>query len=73
MRQVKDVIAEEQVIARKMVKPVRLASGREILTWGIPIKVNEQLEARRLSVPALDQHRAEILSELEHLAERKSA
>ena len=58
---------------RKMVKPLVLASGREIQTWGIPIKVNEQLETRRLSVPGLDQHRAEILLELEHLAERQSA
>ena len=73
VRQVKDVIAEEQVLARRMVKPVVLASGREILTWGIPIKVNEQLEARRLNVPGLDQHRAEILLELDHLAERQSA
>lgn len=73
VRHVKDVITEEQVIARQMVIPTRLASGREILTWGVPIKVNEQLEPRRLSVPALDQHRAEILSELEQLVERNSA
>ena len=71
VRQVKDVIAEEQVLARKMVKPVRLASGRQIQTWGIPIKVNEQVEARKLSVPGLDQHRAEILLELERLTEHQ--
>jgi hypothetical protein len=52
-----------------MVKPARLASGREILTWGVPIKVNEKLESRMLSVPSLDQHRAEILLELDQSAE----
>jgi len=69
VRQVKDVLAEEQVLARNMVKPARLASGREILTWGVPIKVNEKLESRMLSVPSLDQHRAEILLELDQSAE----
>jgi len=36
---------------------------------GVPIKVNEKLESRMLSVPSLDQHRAEILLELDQSAE----
>lgn len=59
-----DVAADEQVRARNMVKPAVLASGREVPTWGVPVKMNEQLESRTLSVPGLDQHRAEILAEL---------
>ena len=69
VRQVKDVLAEEQVLARNMVRPTRLASGREILTWGVPVKINEKLESNILSVPGLDQHRTEILQELDNSKE----
>ena len=58
------VIADEQVMARNMVKPAVLASGREIPTWGVPVKMNEQLESRTLRIPGVDQHRGEILAEL---------
>ena len=68
VRGMSDVAAEEQVIARNMVKPTRLPGGREIPTWGVPVKVNEQLESLSLGVPGLDQHRGEILSELERVA-----
>jgi CoA:oxalate CoA-transferase len=59
-----DVIADEQVLARNMVKPVRLAGGREMGTWGMPVKMNGQLASATLQVPGLDQHRDEILAEL---------
>ncbi len=62
-----DVVADEQVIARKMVKPTRLPNGREIPTWGVPVKVDEQIAATTLSVPGVDQHRSEILAELERI------
>lgn len=65
VRGMNDVIADEQVIARNMVKTARLASGRDIPTWGVPVKINEQLGSRTLAVPAVDQHRGEILAELE--------
>ena len=71
VRQVNDVLAEEQVLSRNMVKPARLASGREVLTWGVPIKVNERLESSILGVPSLDQHRAEILLELIESADQE--
>jgi len=66
VRGVSEVAAEEQVIARSMVKLARLPSGREISTWGVPVKVNEQVGSRTLGVPGVDQHRSEILAELEH-------
>lgn len=69
VRGMSDVATDEQVIARNMVKPTRLPSGREVPTWGVPVKVNEQLESLALSVPGVDQHRGEILAELERLAE----
>ena len=69
VRQVKDVLAEEQVLARNMVRLTRLASGREIPTWGVPVKINEKLESSILSVPGLDQHRTEILQELDNSKE----
>jgi hypothetical protein len=33
----------------------------------VPIKVDERVESQTLAVPALDQHRQEILTELERL------
>jgi len=65
VRKMGDVVADEQVIARKMVKPTRLPSGREIPTWGVPVKANENVESRVLGVPGVDEHREEILRELE--------
>jgi len=65
VRTVAGVAADEQVSARAMVKSVRLASGRNIATWGVPVKAHEELESRALAVPALDEHRAQILAELE--------
>lgn len=70
VRSVKDVAAEPQVLARNMVKPTVLPSGREIPTWGVPIKANEEMASAVLPVPGVDQHRAQILAELEAL-ERK--
>ncbi len=65
VRRLGDVVAEEQVAARNMIKPTRLRSGREIPTWGVPVKVNGQVGSRTLGVPGLDEHRDEILADLE--------
>jgi formyl-CoA transferase len=65
VRKMGDVAADEQVVARKMVKPTRLPNGREIPTWGVPVKANENVESRLLGVPGVDEHREEILRELE--------
>jgi crotonobetainyl-CoA:carnitine CoA-transferase CaiB-like acyl-CoA transferase len=67
VRSTRDVAEGEQVLARNMVKPVRLASGRETTTWGVPVKMNENMSSRTLGIPAVDQHRAEILAELEKM------
>ena len=64
VRGLADVAADPQVRARNMVKPVQLASGREVPTWGVPVKMNETLDAPLLAVPGVDQHRNEILAEL---------
>jgi formyl-CoA transferase/CoA:oxalate CoA-transferase len=61
------VAQDEQILARKMVKPVRLSNGREIPTWGVPVKVNEEVTAPMLAIPGVDQHRAEIIAELERI------
>lgn len=71
VRPMRDVATDEQIVARNMVKPVQLASGRSTTTWGVPVKMNENVASRTLSVPAVDQHRDEILAELERL-ERQS-
>jgi CoA:oxalate CoA-transferase len=65
VRGLSDVIADEQVVARDMIKPTVLASGREIPTWGVPVKAGEQVQSQILGVPGVDQHRNEILAELE--------
>lgn len=73
VRGLEDVIADEQVIARNMIKPAMLAGGREVPTWGTPIKMNEQKESRTLRIPAVDQDRDEILAELERDEARSNA
>jgi crotonobetainyl-CoA:carnitine CoA-transferase CaiB-like acyl-CoA transferase len=72
VRGMSDVARDDQVRARNMVKPVRLASGREIPTWGVPVKLNEDLNTALLAVPAVDQHRGEILAELERIEAQKT-
>ncbi len=71
VRPMRDVAADEQIVARNMVKPVKLASGRDITTWGVPVKMNEDVASRTLSVPGVDQHRGDILAELERLERAK--
>ena len=70
VRTLSEVASDEQVLARKMVQPMRLSNGREISTWGVPVKMNEELASRPLRVPALDEHRNEILAELDRLTAR---
>ncbi|OGA49871.1 MAG: hypothetical protein A3F74_15705 [Betaproteobacteria bacterium RIFCSPLOWO2_12_FULL_62_58] len=67
VRGLNDVVRDEQVNARKMVKSVRLPNGREISTWGVPVKVDGQVAETKLGVPGVDQHRGEILAELERI------
>ena len=67
VRGLDDVVRDEQVNARNMVKPTRLPNGREIPTWGVPVKVNEQVGSATLGVPGIDQHRGEILAELDRI------
>jgi crotonobetainyl-CoA:carnitine CoA-transferase CaiB-like acyl-CoA transferase len=67
VRGMNDVAQDPQVLARQMVKPMRLSSGREVPTWGVPVKVNEKAATAVLAVPAVDQHRVEILAELERI------
>lgn len=69
VRGVDDVIADEQVNARHMIKATRLPGGADVPTWGVPVKMNEQLPSRALAVPAVDEHREEILAELERRRE----
>jgi glutaryl-CoA transferase len=65
VRRLADVVAEPQLAARNMIKPARLASGRQVPTWGVPLKINGEVGSPTLAVPGLDQHRDEILAELE--------
>jgi crotonobetainyl-CoA:carnitine CoA-transferase CaiB-like acyl-CoA transferase len=67
-----DVVAEEQVADRNMIKPTRLASGREVPTSGVPVKANGEVTSRALGVPGLDEHRAEIVADLERRTEPSS-
>jgi crotonobetainyl-CoA:carnitine CoA-transferase CaiB-like acyl-CoA transferase len=64
VRSMNDVAADTQIRARAMVKPTRLKSGREIPTWGVPFKINEELNENVLGVPGVDEHRADIIIEL---------
>ncbi|MCC6532615.1 MAG: CoA transferase [Burkholderiales bacterium] len=69
VRDMAAVAADEQVRARQMAAPTRLPNGREIETWGVPVKVDEAVTTRLRAIPALDEHRADILAELERSAE----
>jgi len=63
---------DAQILARQMVKPVRMPSGNEIPSWGMPLKVNEAVSQKTLSVPGFNQHRDEILKEI-GLSNKKDA
>lgn len=67
VRSVQDVISNDQVNARDMVKNVTLPNGKEIKTWGMPIKIDEQSATDIYSVPDFNQHRSEIIEELSQL------
>ena len=64
VKPVNKVALNPQVKARQMVKSTRLGNGREIPTWGVPVKADENMGSRMLSVPQRDQHREEILAEI---------
>ncbi len=72
VRSIADVAADPQVIARNMVKPTALPSGRTVPTWGVPVKMDEQIEGPLLGVPSLDQHRGEVLAELAELEAQRT-
>jgi CoA:oxalate CoA-transferase len=65
VRSLIDVIKEEQVLARAMIKSVSINGGCEIPTWGVPIKIDGEAATDLMRVPSLDEHRNEILTELE--------
>ena len=67
VRSVQEVITNDQVNARDMIKNVTLPNGKEIKTWGMPIKIDEQSATDIYSVPDLNQHRSEIIEELSQL------
>jgi crotonobetainyl-CoA:carnitine CoA-transferase CaiB-like acyl-CoA transferase len=67
VRSMNDVAADTQIRARAMVKPTRLKSGREIPTWGVPFKINEELNETVLGIPGVDEHRADIIAELNRI------
>jgi crotonobetainyl-CoA:carnitine CoA-transferase CaiB-like acyl-CoA transferase len=73
VRALADVAEDAQVRARNMVKTTRLPGGREVPTWGVPMKANGEVASRALSVPALDEHRKEILAELAHDHRRQAS
>jgi crotonobetainyl-CoA:carnitine CoA-transferase CaiB-like acyl-CoA transferase len=64
---VQEIIGNDQVNARDMIKNVTLPNGKEIKTWGMPIKINEQSATDIYAVPDLNQHRSDIIAELQRL------
>ena len=64
VRKAVDVPEDTQIVARKMVKPVRMPSGNDIGSWGMPLKVNNGVSQKKLAVPGFNQHRDEILKEI---------
>jgi len=67
VRNVQEIISNDQVNARDMIKNVTLPNGKEIKTWGMPIKINEQSATDIYAVPDLNQHRSDIIAELQRL------
>lgn len=72
VRKTTDVVHDEQILARHMVKPVRMPSGNQIESWGLPLKVNGEVPTHTLGVPGFNQHEREILGEL-GLAQKQDA
>ncbi|WP_134730818.1 CaiB/BaiF CoA transferase family protein [Amycolatopsis nivea] len=67
-----EVAKDPQLRAREMVTDTRLPSGETVPTWGVPVKVHSDgvKVAGPLSVPGIDEHRAEIVAELGGLEKR---
>jgi len=64
VRKATDVPDDAQIRAREMVRPVRMPSGNEVPSWGMPLKVNGAVSQKILGVPGFNQHREEILIEI---------
>ena len=64
VRPATELAHDAQIIARQMIKPVRMPSGSEIPSWGVPLKINGAVADHTLGVPGLNQHRDEILREI---------
>ena len=62
----------EQITPTCVALPVMLASGRQFDTWGVPVKMNEQLGSRTLRVPGADQDRDGILAALNDSARERA-
>jgi CoA:oxalate CoA-transferase len=72
VREATDVPDDSQIRAREMVKPIRMPSGNEIPSWGMPLKVNGAVSQKTLGVPGFNQHREEILKEIGHSNKKDS-
>ena len=61
---VREALADEQVLARNMVVDVTLPSGKTVALSGNPVKLSEEPETTYAAPPELGQHTDEVLHEL---------
>jgi formyl-CoA transferase/CoA:oxalate CoA-transferase len=64
VREVPDVLADPQVLARRMIEVVEHASVGPMKVLGVPIKLSDTPGAVRTAPPTLGQHTAQVLAEL---------
>jgi formyl-CoA transferase/CoA:oxalate CoA-transferase len=64
VRDVEEVLADPQVLARHMVEAVEHATAGTIKVLGVPIKLSETPGSVRTAPPTLGQHTAAVLREL---------
>jgi crotonobetainyl-CoA:carnitine CoA-transferase CaiB-like acyl-CoA transferase len=64
VRDVDEVLADPQVLARNMVAAVEHATAGTLKVLGVPIKLSETPGSVRTAPPTLGQHTAAILREL---------
>ena len=64
VREVHDVLADPQVLAREMVASVEHATAGTLEVLGVPVKLSETPGSVRTAPPTLGQHTAAVLHEL---------